>query len=82
MDNHTSFIPSFPFQVRSTPYGGDKHVYIDEGPFRDPDLNPFMIRMGFSIPPPTNKLVLDLSHEENEDRLSAGMILLLSTQAQ
>ncbi|XP_064394144.1 uncharacterized protein LOC135341496 [Halichondria panicea] len=68
--------------VRSTPYGGDKHVYIDEGPFRDLDLNPFMTRMGFSIPPPSNKLVLDLSHEENEDRLSAGMILLLSTQEQ
>ena len=69
-------------QVRSTPYGGDKYVYMDEGPLRDPDLNPFMTRMGFSAPPPSNKLVLDLSHEENEDRLAAGMILLLASQPQ
>ena len=59
-----------------------KHVYTDEGPFRDLDLNPFMTRMGFSIPPHTKKLVLDLGHEENEDRLAAGLILMVSTQQQ
>ena len=66
-------------QVRGTPYGVDKHVYMDEGPFNDPDLYPIMTRMGFSIPIHQTKLVYDAPDDKKDDTLAAGLLLLLGT---
>ena len=68
-------------QIRNTPYGVDKHVYMDEGPFNDPDLYPIMSRLGFSVPAHTKSLVLQPIKDGNDDLLAAGLILLLGTQA-
>ncbi len=52
-------------------------MYMDEGPFKDADLQPFMTRMGFSIPPYQTKLTFTAS--DDGDRLSSGLYLLLGT---
>ena len=58
----------------------NKHVYTGEGPFQDPELNPFMTRMGFSLPAHSGNLELELEDDENKDRLTAGLILMVATQ--
>ncbi|XP_064394045.1 uncharacterized protein LOC135341423 isoform X2 [Halichondria panicea] len=63
--------------IRSTPYGVDKYVYMNEGPFRDSDLQPFMTRMGFSIPSYQSKLTF--SADDTDDKLTTGLFLLLGT---
>ncbi len=52
-------------------------MYMNEGPFRDSDLQPFMTRMGFSIPSYQSKLTF--SADDTDDKLTTGLFLLLGT---
>lgn len=76
----TLYIFSLPPQICQTPYGTDKHVYTDEGPYRDPDLNPIMTKMGFSLPSVGHNLIFSNGDDSEEDILAAGLIMLTATK--
>ena len=49
------------------------------GPYKDPDLYPSMIKMGFSLPFPEQHLVFTSSDDSEEDILAAGLVMLKAT---
>ena len=65
-------------QVKHTPYGTNRHLFMDEGPFDDPVLYPILTKMGFSCP--DNKLLYTAPEDDEEDVLAAGLIVLEVSQ--
>jgi hypothetical protein len=56
-------------------------VYVDEGPYRDPELKPIMSRMGFTIPPDIGRLQrVRRDGEDEEDTLAAAIIIMLASE--
>ena len=70
------FTVRLPFftQITKTPYGTSVHVYLDEGPFNDPDLYPIMIYAGFSSK--NKKLVYTSPDDTEADILAAASVVL------
>ncbi len=57
------------------------HVFLDEGPYRDPELKPIMSRMGFSVPRNTHNLLrIRGDSEDEEDLLAAAILLMLASE--
>lgn len=52
-----------------TPYGSGSHVFIDEGPYSDPDIYPIMMQNGFSVVGGR----LTFHHSSEDDDLLAAM---------
>jgi len=60
--------------ITKTPYGTSVHVYLDEGPFNDPDLYPVMIYAGFSSK--NKKLVYTSPDDTEADILASASVVL------
>lgn len=79
--SHTLSLSPLPLQISETPYGTDKHVYTDVGPYKDPDIYPLMTKMGFSLPSGESHLIFSSADElSEEDILAAGLIMLMATK--
>jgi len=76
MSSEHVFIFNLPFcsQITKTPYGTSVHVYLDEGPFNDPDLYPIMIYAGFSSK--DKKLVYTSPDDTEADILASASVVL------
>ena len=66
-------------QIKHTPYGVDRHVSSNAGPYNDTDLFPIMRHMGFSLPP-DNHLLFTAPDDTEDDILAAGVIVLMLTE--
>ena len=55
------------------PFGSGAHVFIDEGPYSDPDLYPIMMQTGFSVVGGR----LTYQHASEDDDLLAAIAVVL-----
>ena len=76
---YKKFILFLNLQICQTPYGTNRHVYSDVGPYKDPDIYPFMAKMGFSLPSTKKNLIFTSGDDSEEDILAAGLIMLKAT---
>jgi hypothetical protein len=65
-------------QIKHTPNGVGRHVFMDDKPFNDSALYPIMRLMGFSVP--EKRLEFTAPDDVEDDVLAAGIIVILFSQ--
>ena len=65
-------------QIKRTPNGVGRHVFMDNKPFDDPALSPIMSHMGYSVP--EQRLVYTTPDDIEDDVLAAGIIVILFSE--
>ena len=67
-----------PWQIKRTPDGVGRHVFMDDKPFDDPALYPVMRNMGYSVP--EKRLIFTSPDDMEDDILAAGIIVILFSE--
>ena len=67
-------------QILDTPYDTEIHAYPDVGPYNDGALKPILSRMGYKLASGGNNLQFNRRLVEEEDLLTAVLILLKASE--